>query len=118
MAIILAALFSTCIIQIAHEGLQSLRERTDNESTIRYLSEVEEAVNQAVEAVNQTFVESLKAKGEFTAEAQKEALGRAVEAVRQMIPKDTYAYIEAAYDSVYELLTPMIEAAVKRAKNN
>lgn len=116
LAFVVGSLILITVVQLIREGIDALKSRTDNKNALRYLDEIEEAVSQAVQAVNQTYVDALKEKGQFDIYAQKEALERAIATARNLMPKDVYAYAEAAYESVRELLIPLIEAAVREYK--
>lgn len=74
------------------------------------------AVFKAVSYVNQTFVDSLKASGNFDAEAQKLAFNKAKDAALEIMSASTKAWLKKSYDNLDEWLTVQIEAAVKVSK--
>lgn len=70
----------------------------------------------AVEYVNQTFVDALKAKGCFDEEAQIYAFDKAKEAALNLMSAGTRKWLEKSVTDLDSWLTVQIEAAVKTAK--
>ena len=110
--ILIGGVILLCIVDIIKLGIDALRKRIDNEVADRYLNELDKAIDWAVQAVNQTYVNELKASGQFTAEAHAEAFRRAVEYVKETLSTECTTYVEAAYTSFAEAVVPRIEAAV------
>lgn len=88
-----------------------------NETAERYLEDASDAVCTAVAQISQTFVDSLKAKGEFTEEKQKEALDKALEQAKSLLTAEARDFLEKAYGDLASYLTSKIEAEVRRQKN-
>ena len=65
---------------------------------------------------NQTYVDSLKAKGTFTVEAQKEAFENTYYAVTELLSDELNNFIETSYGDVENYLTTLIEAKVNELK--
>ena len=75
-----------------------------------------EAVFSAVEYVNQTFVDSLKASGSFNKPAQEQALVMAKGAALDLMEEAVYKWAEEAFEDLDGWLTMQIEGAVKAVK--
>ena len=82
-----------------------------------FLREATDAVCTAVTYTNQTYVDALKSKGEFSLDNQKEALTKAKDKAIELLSPDAKLYISQTYGSVDQFLTTKIEAEVKDQKN-
>lgn len=89
---------------------------SDNDTANRIRWEVAEAVEDAVTAVNQTFVEELKSKNLFDKEKQEEAFERALEGTIDALSRETVDFINNTYGDINIWLIDKIEAAVSRNK--
>ena len=89
---------------------------SDNDTANRIRWEVAEAVEVAVAAVNQTFVEELKNKNLFDKEKQEEAFERALEGTIEALSRETVDFINNTYGDINIWLIDKIEAAVSRNK--
>ena len=89
---------------------------SDNSTANRIRWEVAEAVEDAVTAVNQTFVEELKSKNLFDKEKQEEAFERALEGTIDALSRETVDFINNTYGDINIWLIDKIEAAVLRNK--
>lgn len=99
---------------------QEIKTKTDNELAKKYLTMLTDTVSKAVKAVNQTYVDSLKQSGEFTREAQKQALEKAYSAVISALSEDAFNYLNSAAMDFDNYLNTLIEAQVldsKKEKN-
>lgn len=75
-----------------------------------------DTVQQIVLYIMQTYVDSLKQKGQFDKEAQKEALEKAREQAEHMIDEKTKAAIATQYGSFSGWLDTKIEQTVRETK--
>lgn len=91
---------------------------TEDIKVKEYISEIANAVADAVSATSQTYVDTLKAAGKFTTQAQKEAAQKALNACIASITPEATAFIEKAYGDIKEYLTTKIEAEVRKQKNS
>ena len=82
-----------------------------------HYAEAVNAVLAAVEYVNQTFVDSLKASGSFDTEAQLAAFERAKEAALLSLSAGAQEWLEGAVLDVDAWLSIQIESAVKGLKS-
>ena len=92
------------------------QEKIKNEKISTTLDGVVTMVLDVVTAVNQTFVDELKKKGEFTAESAKEAFNKSKETALKMLSVDAAEIITTVYGDVDIYLDTLIEATVKQLK--
>ena len=110
-----AGVFGAVVLAVAGVAANAIREfaeaKTDNQSLV----EIADAVADAVEAKFQTYVDAMKDKNLFDAEAQKKALQEAVEACLASLSDRAKKYIEkVSGGDVTAYLTTKIEAEVHR----
>ena len=96
--------------------ISSINKNSSNELANHIRWEVESAVEDAVMAVNQTFVEELKKKNLFDKEAQEEAFDRALDGTLKALSQSTVEFINNTYGDITIWLKDKIEAAVNRNK--
>lgn len=89
---------------------------TENLKVQGYIEEITNVITQAVSCTSQTYVDALKEKGEFTLEAQKEALQRSLDTVKQILSPAAIEFINTVYGDFMEYVTPLIEAEVRKQK--
>lgn len=90
--------------------------KIENEKISTTLDSVVAMVLDVVEATNQTFVDELKKKGEFTAESAQEAFNKSKETALKMLSNDAADIITMVYGDVDVYLNTLIEATVKQLK--
>jgi hypothetical protein len=90
--------------------------KIENEKVSNTLDSVVTMVLDVVESVNQTFVDELKKKGEFTEESAKEAFNKSKEIALKMLSEDAANIITTVYGDVNVYLDTLIEATVKQLK--
>lgn len=98
-----------------------LSARTQNEQVWQYIREVGDAVANAVAAMNQKYVDDLKAEGKFDESKQKEILHRAIHAALKSLSSDAQKYLSDTYGDTTGYLETRIEAQInanKRAAQN
>jgi len=81
-----------------------------------HYAEAVDAVLAAVEYVNQTFVDSLKASGSFDTDAKLDAFEKAKNAALLSLSAGTQKWLEKNYADLDAWLAVQIESAVKGAK--
>lgn len=84
--------------------------------TKKIWAEASDAIEGAVAAVNQTFVDELKGKNLFDKEAQTEAFERALDGTIAALSQEAIDFINNTYGDVEIWLTDKIEAAVRKNK--
>ena len=77
---------------------------------------IENIVNRAVIATNQTFVNELKKQGKFDKEAMQEAYRKTYESIIASLSQSFIEYIDKEAIDIDALLKNMIETSVKRNK--
>lgn len=101
--------------------IRQARERalasTDDIKKQGYIKEIADAIEDAVGATSQTYVDALKRAGSFTKEAQEEAASKALAAYLASISPAAMAFAEAAYGDAQAYLKNKIEAEVRKQKN-
>lgn len=94
-----------------------LQARTKNEKAGYVLTNLERLVQQVVQEVNQTFVESLKKEGKFDVEAQREAFELAFEKIKKLTTDKVIKVInELSNDNFEEYIKTQIENQVNLQK--
>ena len=100
--------------------LDSKREKVnveiDNELCKEYVDMLTETIKDCVIATNQTYVESLKSKGEFGVEAQKEAFQKTFDAVLTILSDEAKEYLTAIFGDLTVYITNKIEEEVVENK--
>lgn len=94
-----------------------LNTKIKNEKLRAILNQAISSVQSVVQATYQTFVETLKAKGEFTAEAQAEALNKARAAAKAQLSTEFTTYMTENGTDIEEWLTTQIESSIYQLKN-
>lgn len=90
--------------------------KVENEKISTTMDSVINMVLDVVESVNQTFVDELKKKGEFTEETAKEAFNKSKETALKMLSNESAEIITTVYGDVDVYLDTLIEATVKQLK--
>lgn len=93
-----------------------IEEATKNETASKLVKDALSDVMDAVLCVNQTFVDSLKEKGEFNEDAWEEAKNMAYEAALKTISEESKNAITMMYGSFDKWLQLKIESSVNKAK--
>lgn len=100
------------------------RKKVENEIKQSELAQFEASILEAidiiervVQTVSQTYVDSLKAKGEFTKEAQEKSFEEAFETAKLLIPEETKKLIETVYSDLDTWLKVQIESYIKSKKD-
>ena len=94
-----------------------MNSKIENEKARDLLTQATEAVTNAVRAVFQTYVDSLKKSGNFGADAQLEALNKAKDIALSQLSEDVKNYIQNNYGDINIWLTTQIEATINLIKN-
>lgn len=94
----------------------NLKVQTKDETINKYIDQISNIVTMCVIKTNQTYVDTLKAKGTFNADAQREAFENTYYAVTDLLSDELNDFIEASYGDVENYLTTLIEAKVNELK--
>ena len=104
---------TACVKKAAASIGASAEENAKSEVTRRLVQEIANAVADAVAAMNQTYVNDLKASGSFDKDAQAKALNGAISAAIKSLSKDALDYIkEISGDDTVGYLTTRIQAQI------
>lgn len=112
-----------CLGLLMLQGVQYLKlkrsqmeEDADNQKYQAYYDSALEAITKSVVMVNQTFVDALKNKGEFDADAQKVAFHKACENALTLMGDEAAAFLENAMKDFDLWLEVQVEASVNEHK--
>jgi ribosome-binding factor A len=94
-----------------------LNSKIKNEKAKDLLTQATTVVTNAVRAVFQTYVDSLKKSGNFGTEAQLEALNKAKDIALSQLSEEVKEYITKNYGDINNWLTTQIEATINLIKN-
>lgn len=92
------------------------KEKTNSELADKYLGLLEITVIDCIRATNQTYVNALKDKNAFDAEAQKQALAQTTEAVLAILSNDAKEYLAHFVGDLDVLIKEKIEANIETVK--
>lgn len=104
------------VIQWIRTKTAALAENANNETAKKYIEMLTDTVTNAVIAVNQTYVDALKGKNAFTAEAQQEAFTMAYTAVLNNLTDEAKIYLNEVYGDLESYIKVLIEAKVRENK--
>ena len=112
----LLGVLTAFIIQFIRVKMQELSEKTNNELAEKYLNMLADTVEICVVATNQTYVNALKDKNAFDAEAQKEAFQMTYDSVMAILNSEAKNYLNSIVGDLQKYVTQQIEAAVNNNK--
>lgn len=110
------ATYAVNLIKAKIKESNVIEEATKNENISNLVKDALSDVMDAVLYVNQTFVDTLKAKNEFTPEAWEEAKEKAYKAALLTISEESKKAISEMYGSFDQWLKLKIESSVNVAK--
>ena len=90
-------IFTAYIVKAVQKAGDNAAADTENIKVQGYIEEITNAISQAVSATSQTYVDALKEKGEFTLEAQKEALQKSIETAAAILSPAALEFIDDVY---------------------
>lgn len=104
------------LIKWINAKAKELKVKTDNEYAHKYIDMLQDTIINTVIAVNQTYVDSLKAQDKFDLEAQKEAFKQVYENVMASLTEEALIYLNTAIGDLDTYIANQIEAAVRDNK--
>lgn len=104
------------IVMLLKTKIKEYTTMIDNEQLESYVNTAVDVIGMVVIQVNQTFVNELKKKGEFTPEAAIEAKNRAIEECKKLISENSKMAIETLYNDFDAYLNSKIEELVNENK--
>lgn len=112
-----------CVGLLMLQGIEYLKlkrsqmqEAANDAQYQKYYDSALEAITKSVVMVNQTYVEALKNKNEFDADAQKVAFKKACQTALTMIGEEAVAFLENAMDDFNTWFEVNVEASVNENK--
>ena len=112
----LLMVLSAYFVQLVKVKTQELALKTETTYDDKYMTMIDSTIANCVAATNQTYVESLKGKNAFDAEAQKVAFEKTLNAVLAVLTEDAKDYISTISGDLNTYLTQKIEAQVNISK--
>lgn len=124
---ILDKIFDVCLIPLLGVATSALviyikakitqgKEKNTSELADKYLSMLETTIIDCIKATNQTYVNSLKDKKAFDAEAQKEALARTTNVVLTILSDEAKKYLTPFVGDLESYVKEKIEANIEEVK--
>lgn len=113
----LLGLITKYMVQFFMVKNEEIKATTDNEIFKKYFDILNKTITNCVIATNQTYVDALKDKNAFTAEAQKEALQKTYNAIMSILSEDAKDYLTNATGDLQGYIMNLIEAQVKENKS-
>lgn len=93
-----------------------IKTKTNNQKFDKYILLLNNTISNCVLATKQTYVETLKNKGNFDAEAQEEAFSRTKDAVMAILTEDAKIYLSTIYSDLDSYINQKIESEVNLTK--
>lgn len=112
----LLGLATSILIVYVKAKIAQGKEKTNSELADKYLGLLEITVIDCIRATNQTYVNALKDKNAFDAEAQKQALAQTTEAVLAILSDDAKEYLAHFVGDLDVLIKEKIEANIETVK--
>lgn len=112
----LVVAISSFLIALLRQQTAKIEGKIKDEKVKRLLEIAEGVVTQAVTSVTQTYVDGLKADGEFTKEAQRAAFEQSKEKIYALLTNETMQAIQDNYGSMEEWIKTKIEETVNKNK--
>ena len=112
----LLGVLTTYFIKWVNAKIEDLSKTRQNEMEKKYLNMLNDTIANCVIATTQTYVDTLKKQGNFTAEAQKTAFTMTYEAVLQLLTDEASQYLTSAVGDLHLYITQKIESEVSLNK--
>ena len=100
------------LVALISSKIKTIKENKNNELYDKYLTMLNDTITSCVLATTQTYVDSLKAKGEFDADAQKVALNKTYTNVMKILAEDAKKYLTEVMGDFETYVFNRIEAEV------
>lgn len=107
------------LVDFINEKINEVQVSTDikeHDQLNKYIDDAQKVISNIVLSVSQTYVETLKSKGEFTPEAQKEAKEKAMTLAQDMISEESKNAIIIVYNDFDKYLDAAVESLVNQNK--
>lgn len=107
---------TTALVLFIKQKIAEGQAKISNETASKYLGFLEQIVVDCVQATNQTYVNSLKDKNAFDADAQKQALALTTQAVMNILSQDAKNHLSTFSGDLTTLITEKIESTIAQNK--
>lgn len=104
------------LIALIKTKIQELKQKKNNELYSKYLDMLDRTITDCVISTTQTYVESLKKKGSFDIEAQKEAFTKTYTNVMKILSENAKEYLQIAIGDLEAYVYNKIESEVNLTK--
>lgn len=107
------------LVDFINEKINEVQVSTDikeHDQLNKYIDDAQKVISNIVLSISQTYVETLKSKGEFTPEAQKEAKEKAMTLAEDMISEESKNAIIIVYNDFDKYLDAAVESLVNQNK--
>lgn len=94
-----------------------LNSKIKDKEAAKHLTNITTITMNAVQAVFQTYVESLKKQNAFTEESQKEALEKCLAIIKNQLTPELIAYITENFGDLEKYLKTLVESTIYKLKN-
>ena len=112
----LLGIATAALIAFIREKMAEGRDMVKTDLAAKYLYMLEATVVDCIKATNQTYVNALKDKNAFDAEAQKQALSLTKDAVFKILSDDAKNYLNNFVGDLDVLIQEKIEANIESSK--
>ena len=106
----------TKFINAKVDNIQKTTKLAEYEKLNLIIDQVQSTITTIVQSVNQTFVNDLKASGEFNKETATEAKNKALKMAKELITEESATAIEQTYGNVDIYLENLVEFIVSELK--
>ena len=118
---ILANALNTVVVTAVTVGIgflvKYLQGKSKSDKLDWYIEKAGDIIRDTVIRVNQTYVDALKASGEFTDEQKAEAKATALDIIYDTLSETAYSALTVAYGDVEAWIVSKLEAFVKEQKS-
>lgn len=112
----LLGILTTYFVKWVKIKTEEIQAKENNELYNKYIEMLSTTITSCVIATNQTYVNALKDKNAFTAEAQQEAFNRTKDAVLSILSEEAMNYLNSAVGDLNAYIEKKIEEEVLTAK--
>lgn len=112
----LLGILTTFISLLIKHKIAQIKSTTTDEKAHKYLDFLQQTILSCLQATNQTYVDELKANGQFDEEAHKIALEKTKNAVFNIVTDDVKKYAAVLVGDLEVYITEQIEANIKNYK--
>lgn len=108
----LLSVLTAFLIQYIRTKQAELQAKTQSETAQKYINLLSSTIIDCVISTNQTYVNELKEKDLFDADAQKEAFDKTLNAIFNILSEDAVTYLSEIYGDLDTYIHNKIESAV------